>query len=85
MFVFEASTWLRETKQYLRREKGTGVKFANIRGWEKAGAADATPKAAQGRGLMAAQKRVAPQLQKLPRSACNKDLERVGGKRSVEG
>ena len=49
------------------------------------GAADATPKAAQGRGLTAAQKRVAPQRQKLPLSACDKDLERVGGKRSLEG
>ena len=55
------------------------------KGLGKPGAADATPKAAQGRGLTAAQKRVAPQRQKLPLSACDKDLERVGGKRSVEG
>ena len=47
---------------------------------KKAGAADATPKAAQGRGLTAAQNRVAPPRQKLPLSACDQDLERgVGG------
>ena len=34
---------------------------------------------AQGRVLMAAQERVATQRQKLTLSACNKDLERVGG------
>ncbi len=36
---------------------------------------------AQGRGLTAAPKRAAPQRQKLPLSACDKYLERVGGEK----
>ena len=40
---------------------------------------------AQRRGLTAAKTRVAPRRQKLPLSACDKDLERVGGRRNAEG
>ena len=41
--------------------------------------------AAQGRGLTAAQERVAPQRQKLPLSACDKDLELVVGEKKRGG
>ena len=64
-----------------KRRNGT----VNTTGREKAGAADATPKAAQGRGLTAARKGVAPQRLKLPLSACDKYMERVDRKRIVEG
>ena len=36
---------------------------------------------AQGRGLLAAPKRVAPRRRRLSLSACDKDLERVGGEK----
>lgn len=47
-------------------------------------ATDATPKAARERDLTAAQKQIAPQRQKLLLSACNKDLERVGGEKKCK-
>ena len=58
----------------------TTSRTLTLKGLEKPGAAGATTKAPQGRGLTAAQKQVASQCQKLPRSACDKDLERWEGK-----
>ena len=62
-----------------------GEMTLHSKGLRKHDAADGTPKAEQGRGLTAAQKQVEPQHQKLPLSVCDKDLERLGWKASVEG
>ncbi len=45
----------------------------------KPSAADAAPRRCAKEGPNGGLKRVAPQRQKLPLSACDKDLERVGG------
>ena len=48
-------------------------------------ATDATIKAAKKRDLMAAQKRVAPQSQRVLLSTCDKGLDRVGREKTVTG
>lgn len=59
--------------------------IANTLKGGKPDAADATPNAAQWRGLTARQKRIMPPRQKLLLSAFDKDLDRMSGKRSVKG
>lgn len=61
-----------------------GMALLILYGLRKFDAEDATPNAAHGMDLTAAQRRESPQRQKFLLFASNKNLKRMGGERSVK-